>query len=128
MGRMSAAPRNHGLTAKFALITRSKLGFRAVLPDASIKKSYLNKNNVKGLRIQSQEQSPRILDQVHNVLCLHLNSIHAERTPIDWIKRYIYFHRMKSRDDLEAGERKIETFLTHLPVDEHWRPPLRIRR
>jgi integron integrase len=49
---------------------------------------------------------------------LHHYSIHTERTYLDWIKRYIAFHRMKSRDDLAEGEKKIEAFLTHLAVDE----------
>ncbi len=68
--------------------------------------------------MQSQEQNPKIIDQVRNTMRLHHYSIHTERTYIDWIKRYIGFHRMKSRDDLADGERKIEAFLTHLAVDE----------
>ena len=50
--------------------------------------------------------------------CVHHYSIHTERTYVDWIKQYINFHRMKSRDDLLDGERKIEAFLTHLAIDE----------
>lgn len=68
--------------------------------------------------MQSQERKPKIIDQVRNVMRLQHYSIHTERTYIDWIKRYIAFHRMKSRDDLADGERKIEAFLTHLAVDE----------
>ena len=62
--------------------------------------------------MQSQEQNPKILDQVHSVMRLLHYSIHTERTYIDWIKRYVGFHRMKSCDDLADGERKIEAFLT----------------
>ena len=68
--------------------------------------------------MQSQDQKPKILDHVRSVMRLHHYSIHTERTYIDWIKRYIAFHRMKSREDLANGERKIEAFLTHLAVDE----------
>jgi hypothetical protein len=68
--------------------------------------------------MQSQDQKPKILDQVREVMRLHHYSIHTERTYIDWIRRYIAFHRMKSRDDLVEGEKKIEAFLTHLAVDE----------
>lgn len=57
------------------------------------------------------------MDQVRNIMRLHHYSIHTERTYIDWIKRYIAFHRMKSRDDLANGESKIEAFLTPLAVD-----------
>lgn len=68
--------------------------------------------------MQSQDQKPKILDQVRRVMRLHHYAIHTERTYIDWIKRYIAFHQMKSREDLANGERKIEAFLTHLAVDE----------
>ena len=74
--------------------------------------------NIKDSPMQSQDQKPKILDQVRSVMRLHHYSIHTERTYIDWIKRYIAFHRMKSREDLANGERKIEAFLTHLAVDE----------
>jgi len=44
---------------------------------------------------------------------LHHYSIHTERTYLDWIKRYIAFHRMKSRDDLaEPGNGAALDFLT----------------
>ena len=68
--------------------------------------------------MQSQDQQPKILDQIRSMMRLHHYSIHTERTYIDWIKRYIVFHRMKSREDLANGERKIEAFLAHLAVDE----------
>ena len=44
-------------------------------------------------------------------------SIHTERSYCDWIKRYVLFHHMISRDDLKDGEAKIEAFLTHLAVE-----------
>jgi len=43
-------------------------------------------------------------------------SIHTERSYCDWIKRYVFFYHMISRDDLKDGEAKIEAFLTHLAV------------
>lgn len=69
--------------------------------------------------MQSQDQKPKILDQVCDTMCLRHYSIHTERTCLDWIKRYIDFQRMKSRDDLADGESKIEAFLTHLAVEAH---------
>ena len=62
--------------------------------------------------MQSQDQKPKILDQVRSMMRLHHYSIHTERTYIVWIKRYVAFHRMKSCEDLADGERKIEAFLT----------------
>ena len=35
----------------------------------------------------------------------------------DWIKRYVFFHHMISRDNLKDGEAKIEAFLAHLAVE-----------
>lgn len=43
-------------------------------------------------------------------------SIHTERTYCDWIRKFVHFHKMKSRDDLTDGETNIEAFLTHLAV------------
>jgi hypothetical protein len=66
--------------------------------------------------MESQPPSPKLLDQVRNVLRLHHYSIHTERSHLDWIKRYVHFHQMRCREDLAAGERKIEAFLTDLAV------------
>jgi len=60
----------------------------------------------------------KLLDEVRNVMRLRHYSIHTERTYCDWIKRYIRYHRMTSRQDLIDGEAKIEAFLTHLAVDK----------
>ncbi|PIP37840.1 MAG: integrase [Desulfobacterales bacterium CG23_combo_of_CG06-09_8_20_14_all_52_9] len=53
---------------------------------------------------------------------LHHYSIHTERTYCEWIKRYVHFHKMQSRQDLSNGEKKIESFLTHLAVEENVSP------
>jgi hypothetical protein len=66
--------------------------------------------------MEGQVQSPKLLRQVRNVLRLHHYSIHTERSYLDWIKRYVHFHRMRCREDLADGERKIEAFLTDLAV------------
>jgi hypothetical protein len=57
-------------------------------------------------------KSRRILDEVRDVMRLHHYSIHTERTCCDWIKKYVHFHGMNSRDDLKDGEKKIEAFLS----------------
>jgi integron integrase len=66
--------------------------------------------------MSSQGQTPRLLDQVRETMRLHHYSIHTERSYVDWIKRYVHFHQMRSREDLADGERKIEAFLTDLAV------------
>jgi hypothetical protein len=42
----------------------------------------------------------------------HHYSIHTERTSLDGMKRYVAFHRLKSRHDLAEIEKKIEAFFT----------------
>jgi integron integrase len=64
----------------------------------------------------------KLLDEVHEVMRLGHYSIHTERSYCDWIKRFIYFHGMKSRDELAGGELKIEQFLTHLAVNSNVSP------
>jgi len=70
----------------------------------------------------STEKDQKLLDQLRNYMRLHHYSIHTERTYCDWIKRFVFFHRMKSRQDLSDGEKKIESFLTHLAVEENISP------
>lgn len=47
---------------------------------------------------------------------LHHYSIHTERSYVEWIVRFVRFHRMRSRKDLFPAEPKIEAFLTDLAV------------
>ena len=63
-----------------------------------------------------------LLDEVRDVMRLHHYSIHTERTYSEWIKKYVHFHGMNSRDDLKNGEKKIEAFLTHLAVNKNVAP------
>ncbi len=48
-----------------------------------------------------------ILDEVRDVMRLHHYSLHTERSYCQWIKRYIFFHEMTSREDLANGEKKL---------------------
>lgn len=67
----------------------------------------------------SIQKSHKLLDEVRDVMGLHHYSIRTERSYCDWIKRYIHYHEMTSRDDLQDAEKKIEEFLTHLAVDQN---------
>jgi integron integrase len=58
----------------------------------------------------------KLLDEVRDVMRLRHYSIHTERSYCEWIRKFVHFHNMKSRDDLADGEKKIEAFLTHLAV------------
>ena len=68
------------------------------------------------------EPTPKLLSQVRSTLRLHHYALHTERTYIEWIKRFVAFHGMKSRDDLQPAESKIETFLTSLAVEKNVAP------
>ena len=62
----------------------------------------------------------KLLDQVREVMRLKHYSMRTERCYCDWIKRYIRFHQMKSRDALMVEpEARIEQFLSDLAVNGH---------
>ena len=59
---------------------------------------------------------PKLLDQVRDELRLRHYSLRTEEAYTDWIKRYVRFHGMRSREDLEEATRKVREFLEHLAV------------
>jgi hypothetical protein len=60
----------------------------------------------------------KLLDQVREVMRLLHYAISTERSYCDWIRRFIRFHRMQSRDELLSEPRtRIERFLSHLAVE-----------
>jgi hypothetical protein len=60
--------------------------------------------------------SPRLLDRVRWHLRVKHYSIRTEQAYVDWIRRYILFHR--KRHPNEMGEKEITEFLTHLAVEK----------
>lgn len=58
----------------------------------------------------------KLLDQVREVMRLKHYSIRTERTYCDWIRRYVQFHQMKSREAMLPPEPKMEAFLSDLAV------------
>lgn len=62
-------------------------------------------------------QPVRLLDQVRaRIRTLHY-SIRTENAYVDWIRRFIIFH--KKRHPAEMGKVEVEAFLTHLAVDRN---------
>ncbi len=59
---------------------------------------------------------PTLIEEVRRVLQLQHYSIHTERAYVEWIVRFVRFHRVQSRADLMPAEAKIETFLTDLAI------------
>ncbi|RLB32319.1 MAG: integron integrase [Deltaproteobacteria bacterium] len=70
----------------------------------------------------STKKEKKLLDEVRDIMRLHHYSIHTERTYIEWIKRYVQYHHMQTREDLQHGEEKVEEFLTHLAVNREVSP------
>src|SRR5262245_53885934 len=62
-------------------------------------------------------QSPKLLDQMRAVMRVRRYALRTEQAYCDWVRRYVKFHRMKSRADLAEGTRKVEEFLTDLAVE-----------
>ena len=60
---------------------------------------------------------PKLLDQVRETIRRRHYSIRTETTYIDWIRRYILFHR--KRHPAEMGAPEMEQFLNHLAVDKN---------
>lgn len=58
---------------------------------------------------------PRLLDQVKEALRYRHYSLRTERTYIHWIKRYIYFHKL--RHPREMGAQEVTQFLSFLAVE-----------
>src|SRR6266571_6916907 len=61
--------------------------------------------------------SPKLLDRVRWHFRVKHYSIRTEQAYIDWIRRYILFHR--KRHPNEMGEREITEFLTHLAAEKN---------
>ena len=58
----------------------------------------------------------KLLDQVREVMRLRHYSIRTEQSYCDWIRRYVKFHGMKSREEMFPAEPRVEAFLTDLAV------------
>jgi hypothetical protein len=57
---------------------------------------------------------PRLLDQVRNRIRFKHYSIRTEETYVEWVRRFVLFHRKRHPRDMGAAE--VEAFLTHLAV------------
>lgn len=69
--------------------------------------------------LQNPENAPppRLLDQVREELRVRHYAYRTERTYIDWIKRYIYYHH--KRHPREMGAMEVRAFLGYLATQRH---------
>ncbi len=58
----------------------------------------------------STAKKKKLLEEVRDFMRLKHYSIHTERTYCDWITRYVHYHKMVKKEDLQGGEKKIELF------------------
>lgn len=59
-------------------------------------------------------ESPRLLDQVRELIRIRHYSVRTEQAYVQWIRRYILFH--DKRHPLELGADEVTAFLSHLAV------------
>ncbi len=58
----------------------------------------------------------KLLDQIREVMRLKHYSLRTERTYADWVRRYVHFQQMQTREEMLPAEPKIEAFLSDLAV------------
>ena len=56
----------------------------------------------------------KLLDQMREVMRLRHYSIRTEGCDCDWVRRFVKFHGLRSREEMFPGEPKIEAFLSEL--------------
>ena len=61
------------------------------------------------------DQAPKLLDQVRERIRFKHYSIRTERAYVQWIRRFILFHRKRHPSMMGAPE--VEAFLTHLATN-----------
>ena len=57
-------------------------------------------------------KSPKLLDQVREVIRMKHYSYRTENTYVDWIKRFILFH--DKRHPKEMGAEEVQEYITYL--------------
>ena len=75
--------------------------------------------SAKGWELVIPNPKLKLMDQVREVLRVKHYAIRTEQAYCDWIRRYVRFHGMRSREDLFPGTDKVELFLSDLAVNEH---------
>jgi len=65
----------------------------------------------------SPAPAPKLLDRVRWHLRVKHYSIRTETAYVDWIRRFILFHKKRHPDDMT--EEQIGVYLTHLAVNQH---------
>lgn len=67
------------------------------------------------MRSPSQQQQPRLLDQLRDCIRVKHYSIRTEEAYVDWCRRFVLWHG--KRHPREMGAPEVQAFLTHLAVE-----------
>ena len=60
---------------------------------------------------------PKLMDQIKAIMRTKHYSLKTEKSSVQWIRRYIYFH--KKLHPYEMGTLEVEGFLNYLAVEQH---------
>jgi hypothetical protein len=61
---------------------------------------------------QAPPAKPKLLDRVREAIRLRHYSLRTEQAYVQWIRRYIFFHKVRHPADM--GTEEINAFLSHL--------------
>jgi integrase len=75
----------------------------------------MSDNLTKSDKSSSSFSKPKLLDQVRMVLRVKHFSIRTEQAYVNWIRRFIFFH--KKRHPRDMGETEIREFISDLAVN-----------
>ena len=60
---------------------------------------------------------PKLLDQMKNVMRIKHYSLQTEKSYIQWVRRYIYFHNKRHPE--EMGALDVQKYLSYLAVEQN---------
>ena len=59
----------------------------------------------------------KLMEQLREVMRLEHYAIQTEQSYSEWIRRYIHFHNMRSREELVPGTQYVELLLRDLALN-----------
>ena len=62
-------------------------------------------------------RKPKLLDQMKNVMRIKHYSLKTEKSYIQWVRRFIYFHNKQHPDEMSALD--VQKFLNYLAVEQN---------
>ncbi len=70
--------------------------------------------------MSTKKSGKTLLEETHDLMRHMHYSLSTERTYCEWIRKFVGFHQMQSRDALYADpEKKVENFLTYLAAERN---------